>query len=61
MLPFDATLSRVEFTVECLPSGTESLGRDYHAESRVLRKRFYDEKLLIGGCRACLSDLEINF
>ena len=34
------------------------MSRDRHAENRVFRKRLYDQKLFIGGCRACFSDLE---
>ena len=34
------------------------MDRDASAENRVFTKSQYDQKLLIGGCRACLGDLE---
>ena len=37
------------------------MNRDASAENRVFRKRFYNQKLLFGGCRACFSDLETVF
>ena len=35
--------------------------RDASAENRVFTKSLCDQKLLIGGCRACPSDLETVF
>ena len=37
------------------------MGRYPSAENRVFTKRLYDQKLLLGGCRACFSDLETVF